>query len=247
MSSISLEAFDSNIRGKYSQWILPSNDFCALPYGFQDQILSGTPAIQTHILVMSKQDSKAWLISHNWDLVFTPDSMTEWSLLHSVTQHLKKPLLIVTAPKCTAPVAFWQKCLSSPSSPTCVSLRDIEPGNQSQQHSIPHSIFFPRLDKITDTQCIKIPTILATCIQQSIQSLDLRSLYRDLRGAGASLCLSLIDSRFATGASGNSIQQNGLIPSYNATWFYPENNTALRLHISDLRMILRTATERMAE
>jgi len=44
-----------------------------------------------------------------------------------------------------------------------------------------------------------------------------------------------------------SIHQSGTIPSYNATWFYPENNTALRLHLSDLRMILRTATERMAD
>jgi len=65
-----------------------------------------------------------------------------------------------------------------------------------------------------------------------MQSLDLRSLYRELRGAGASLCLSLTDSR--TGA-------------YHSNWFYPEINSALRLHTSDLRMILRTVTERLAE
>jgi hypothetical protein len=44
-----------------------------------------------------------------------------------------------------------------------------------------------------------------------------------------------------------TIQQNGSTPSYVATWFYPEINSALRLHLSDLRTILRTVTERLAE
>jgi hypothetical protein len=37
-----------------------------------------------------------------------------------------------------------------------------------------------------------------------------------------------------------------VVPSFNATWFYPESNSALRLNISDLRMILRSITERLA-
>ena len=237
MASISLEAFDGNPRGRLSLWILP-NDTCALPHGFQDQILSGTPAYQTQILVMSKQDSKAWLLAQAWDMTFTPDSPTEWSLLLSILQHMKKPILIVTAPKCQAPPAFWQKCqiMTSTSIPTCVILKDI-PDTGILQY-IPHFVFFPRLEQTTDTQFIKIPSILPHTAQQSIQSLDLRSLYRDLRGAGASLCLSLIDSRLTS---------NGSIPSYSATWFYPEINGALRLHISELRTIMRTVTERLAE
>jgi len=239
MSSISLEAFDANLRNKYTQWFLPSQDFCALPNGFQDQILSGTPGFQTSILLMAKQDSRAWILSYPWDMTFIPESPTDWSLLLSICQHLKKPVLIVTTPKCNAPAAFWQKCLGQ-GYVTCGALRE---SSDSQQPGFPHSIFFPRLDVITESEFMKIPSSLAPAIQSSIQSLDLRSLYRDLRGAGASLCLSLIDSRFATGSPNPSLQ----MPSYNAMWFYPENNAALRLHISDLRVILRTVTERLTD
>ena len=248
MSSISLEAYDGNLRGKLSQWILPSQDFCALPNGFQDQVLSATPPFQTHILLLSKQDSKAWLLSYAWDMTFTPETPTDWSLLLSIIQHLKKPILIVTSPKTQAPAAFWQKCQAiQVNPPTCTCLRDMPSEDSTtitiQQTSVvPHSVFYPRLDIITEAQFIKVSSILPIAAQQSIQSLDLRSVYRDLRGAGASLCLSLNDSRFTT----SGVQQNGSVPSFNSMWFYPEINAALRLHISDLRMILRTVTERLA-
>lgn len=245
MSSVSLEAFDGEIRGKYSQWILPSHDFCALPHGFQDQILSGTQPFQTSILLMSKQDSKAWLLSYSWDLTFIPESPTDWSLLLSILQHLKKPILIVTTPGCSAPTAFWQKCLAL--SPTCAALRHPPPDTATtgpvQFNGNPNTIFFPRLDAITESQFMKIPTMLANTAQQSLSSIDLRSLYRDLRGAGASLCLSFIDSR----VPGVFTQSNGSMPLYNVMWFYPEMNGALRLHLSDLRTILRTVTERLVE
>jgi len=248
MSSISLEAFDGSLRGKLSHWILPSQDFCALPNGFQDQVLSTTPAFQTHILLMTRNDSKAWLLAYPWDMTFTPDTPTDWSLLLSILQHLKKPILIVTTPKTNAPAAFWQKCLTIQNqTPTCICLRDMptdDTGAIQPATSLPNSIFFPRLDTITESQFTKLSSILPLPAQQFIQTLDLRSVYRDLRGAGASLCLSLTDSRFST--SGLATQQSGSIPSYNATWFYPENNAALRLHLSDLRMILRTVTERLA-
>jgi hypothetical protein len=246
MSSISLEAFDGSLRGKLSHWILPSQDFCALPNGFQDQILSTTPAFQTHILLMTRNDSKAWLLAYPWDMTFTPDTPTDWSLLLSMLQHLKKPILIITTPKTVAPAAFWQKCLTIQNqTPTCVCLRDM-PADDSQTiqpvTTMPNSIFFPRLDSITESQFTKLSSILPAPAQQFIQTLDLRSVYRDLRGAGASLCLSLTDSRFST----SGLVTPGSLPSYNATWFYPENNAALRLHLSDLRMILRTVTERLA-
>ena len=248
MSSISLEAFDGNLRGKLSQWILPSQDFCALPTGFQDQVLSATPPFQTHILILTKQDSRAWLLSYAWDMTFTPETPTDWSLLLSIIQHLKKPILIVTSPKTNAPAAFWQKCQAiQVNPPTCVCLRDMPSEDSTtitiqQTNVVPHTVFYPRLDIITESQFIKLSTILPIPAQQSIQSLDLRSVYRDLRGAGASLCLSLNDSRFTT----SGVQQTGSMPSFNSMWFYPEINGALRLHISDLRMILRTVTERLA-
>lgn len=242
MSSISLEAFDANVRGKYTQWILPSHEFCALPNGFQDQILSGTPAFQCSILIISRQDSKAWLVAYTWDMMFTPDSPNEWSLLLSILQHLKKPTLIVTGPRCAVPSAFWQKCSLMPITPTCVSLKYIDSDTTpTQQQVIPNSIFFPKLDIITESQFLNIPSIIPPGFQQSIQSLDLRSLYKNLRGAGASLCLSLTDSRSTTTTSSGMV-----VPSFNATWFYPESNSALRLNISDLRMILRSITERLA-
>jgi len=248
MNSISLEAFDANLRGRISQWILPSEETCSLPNGFFDQLISGSTAFQTSILLLSKQDSKAWNLAYPWEMTFIPETTTDWSLLLSILQHLKGPHLIVTCPKLQVPQAFWQKCLmlGQGKAPTCVSLKYISdtPGTL-----MPHSIFFPKLDLITDTQFIKIPSILPIAIQQSIQTLDLRSIYRELRGSGASLCLSLTESRVGVPYTNQvgTIQQNGSTPSYVATWFYPEINGALRLHLSDLRTILRTVTERLAE
>ena len=229
MASISLEAFDGELRGKLSQWLITS-DSCVLPHGFQDQLLSSIPAFQTSILITSKQESKAWLLSYSWDLTFIPDSPTDWSLLLSIVQYLKKPLLIVSTPKCQVPPAFWQKTLLQRESHliTCAMLKDIT--DVTVCINQPYSIFFPKLDTITDTLFIK-------AAQPYIQAIDLRSIYRDLRGAGASLCLSFTDSRAS----------NGSLPSYNALWFYPENNGALRLHISELRIILRTVTDRLTE
>jgi hypothetical protein len=233
MGSISLEAFDASIRNKYTLWILPS-DICILPNGFQDQVLSGTPSFQMTILLMSKQDSKAWLLSYPWDLTYIPESNQEWSLLLSILSHLKKPILIVATPQCKVPPAFWHKCQSM--SVTSIYLCDSK---SEQVVGFPFAVFFPKLDVITDTQFTSLHSILPPAIQQSIQNTDLRSLYRELRGAGASLCLSQINSQFIT------TNASGSMPSYNATWFYPENNAALRLHISDLQMILRTVTERL--
>ena len=241
MGSISLEAFDENLRGRISQWILPS-ETCSLPNGFYDQLISGSAPFQTHILLLSKQDSKAWQLAFPWEMTFIPESQTDWSLFLSVLQHLKSPALVVISPKLQVPQAFWQKALTNAKAPTFICLKDIS--IDVQLNTLPHAIFLPRLDLITDTQFIKAATGLNSAVQQSIQNLDLRSIYRELRGSGASLCLSMIDSRLGTQGS---FQPVGSMPTYNATWFYPEINGALRLHLSDLRMILRTVTERLAE
>jgi len=240
MGSISLEAFDENLRGRISQWILPS-DTCSLPNGFYDQLISGSAPFQTHILLLSKQDSKAWHLAFPWEMTFIPESPTDWSLFLSILQHLRGPILLVVSPKLTVPAAFWQKAMTN-TKVTCVCLKEI--ASEINHAVLAHAIFFPKLELITDTQFIKIGSTLPAAVQQSLQNLDLRSIYRELRGSGASLCLSLIDSRLGTYSS---IQPVGSMPTYSATWFYPEINGALRLHLSDLRMILRTVTERLAE
>jgi len=241
MGSISLEAFDENLRGRISQWILPF-EICSLPNGFYDQLISGSAQFQTHILLLSKQDSKAWLLAFPWEMTFIPESQTDWSLLLSILQHLKSPILVVTSPKLQVPQAFWQKAMMNLKAPTFICLKDIS--SDVQLTVLPHAIFFPKLDVITDTQFIKVTTGLPAAIQVLIKTLDLRSIYRELRGSGASLCLSMTDSRLGTHGP---IQLVSSMPTYNATWFYPEINGALRLHLSDLRSILRTVTERMAE
>ena len=241
MSSISLEAFDGTLKGKLSMWMLPNQESCALPNGFQDQVLSGSTPYQTQILLITKQESKAWFLSHSWDMTFVPETTQDWSLLLSIVQHLKKPVLIVTTPKCIVLPAFWQKCQSMQPAPTCVQLKDISVTSLTQNSTLvsvlPSFIFFPKVDSISDTEFMKIPSCLPSAVQQSIQTLDLRTLYRELRGAGASLCLSLNDSRLT----------NGSMPLFSTMWFYPESNGALRLHVSELRSVLRTVTDRLAD
>ena len=178
MSSISLEAFDGNLRGKVSQWLIPTDSPCVLPQGFQDQLLSGPNGFQMNILLMSKQDSKAWLISHPWDMCFTAEQPSDWSLFLSVVQHLKRHILIVCAPNCNAPNVLWQKLAQIQPQPTCAVLSQLS-GKDGQ----------------TTAACIP----------------------------------------------------NTRMGAYHSMWFYPEANGALRLHTSDLRMILRTVTERLAE
>jgi hypothetical protein len=238
MSSISLEALDVNLRGRYTQWILPSADACALPRGFQDQILSGSQAFQTQILLLSKTDSKAWYLCYPWDMTFIPETPTDWSLILSVIQHLKKPVLIITTPNCHAPDAFWAKLLAFPApTPTCCSLVALGAHSAGTLLTAPHTIFFPSLQDLSEEDFLKGAQWILPAAKQCIQSLDLRTLYRELRGAGASLCLSQMDARHIPGS----------ISQFSAMWFYPEINGALRLHLSDLRSILRTVTERLTD
>jgi hypothetical protein len=228
MAAISLEAFDASLRGKYIQWILSSKDMCSLPLGFQDQVLSEHPTFQTSILVLSKQDAKAWHLAYNWDLTFIPESSNDWSLLISVLQHLKKPILLVTTPLCKVPEPFWQKCLTQTPTPTCVALRTSLPDHTN---ILPTTLFYQSLQDSTEDEFLKLHANIHPTLKLSLQSLDLRTLYRELRGAGASLCLSQVDSR----------------SGFSPMWFYPEVNGALRLHASDLRKILKTVTDRLSD
>ena len=221
MSSISLEAFDGTLRGKLSQWVVPSS-VCALPLGFHDQIMS-TATFSTCILLTSKVDSKAWLLSHSWDMTFSPETSTDWSLMLSIIQHLKKPILIVSTPKTIVPQTFWQKCLTGTGIVTCACLKDIS--DLASQTSYPYyAIFFPSLEVINEIQ-------LTQCLLPYLKDIDHRSLYRELRGSGASICLSILDSK--------------MNPSYTPTWFYPEKNTPLFLSQPDLRSILLAVSERL--
>jgi len=224
MSSISLEAFDGHLRGKLSQWILSSTT-CAMPLGFHDQLLSGQSPFGTSILLTSKTESKAWLIAHAWDLTFSPESPTDWSLTLSLIQHLKKPILIVTTPKVSVPQTFWQKCLTGAGIVTCVSLKHISESATTQPMLTPYyAIFFPSLETINESQ-------LTGCLTPFLKDIDHRSLYRELRGSGATICLTQGDSK-----SGQH---------YTPTWFYPEKNTVLCLAPSEVKSALLTLTERL--
>lgn len=232
MSSISLEAFDGNLRGKLSQWILPSNT-CALPLGFQDQLLSGSNPFSTSILLTCKTESKGWLLAYSWDMMFCPDSPTDWSLILSVIQHLKKPILIVTTPNTAVPQAFWQKCLTGAGIVSCVCLKEIgdlvssTPSTlaNAPSQAIPYfAIFFPNLETINEAQ-------LTQCLLPFLKDIDHRSLYRELRGSGASICLSISDSK--------------KIPQYTPMWFYPEKNTSVFLSPPDLKSALLALSERL--
>ena len=235
--SISLEAFDAPLRSQYTQWIVPQ-DTTTLPRGFQDQILSGTPQFMTHILLHTKTDSRAWHLCTSWELTFCPETNTDWSLLLSICNHLKKPILIVSTPSCKVPDAFWTKILSlSSPAPTCCALITLGSQSSTVPTAIPHTVFFPGLQDLTEEDFVKAAHGVPTLVRAPLQHLDLRTLYRELRGAGASLCLSQMDARHSAGTSVH----------FSAMWFYPETNGALRLHLSDLRSILKTITERLTD
>lgn len=235
--SISLEAFDAPLRGQYTQWIV-SSETCSLPRGFQDQILSGTPQFATHILLHSKTDSRAWHLCTTWEMTFCPETNTDWGILLSLIGHLRKPVLIVSTPSCKVPDAFWTKVLSSSNpSPTCCALIALGSQAATVPTAIPHTVFFPGLQDLGEDDFIKGAHGVPTLVRAPLQHLDLRTLYRELRGSGASLCLSQMDARHSVGTSVH----------FTAMWFYPETNGALRLHLSDLRSILKTITERLSD
>lgn len=219
MTTISLEAFDGSLKDKLSLWILPS-DSHSLPLGFQDQLLSGTQIYATSVFLSVKTDSKAWYLSYSWDMTFSPETAADWSLLISIFQHLKKPLLVVTSPTLLVPQAFWQKCMTGSNSITCVALSYID----SKPTHIPcYAIFLPILSSINELQ-------LTESLQPFIKDIDHRSLYKELRGSGASICLIKLDSK--------SLQ-------FTPMWFYPEKNTSLQLDTSEIKIILQTISDRL--
>ena len=217
MTTVSLEAFDGSLKGKLSLWILPSDSYC-LPLGFQDQLLSGTDAYGTSIFLFAKTDSKAWYLSYSWNMTFSPETAADWSLLLSLFQHLKKPLLVVSSPSLSVPQAFWQKCMTGSNSITCIALSYID----SKPTQIPcHAIFLPSLTRINELQ-------LTESLYPFIKDIDHRSLYKELRGSGASICLVKLDSK--------SLQ-------FTPMWFYPEKNTSLQLDTSEIKLILQTIAD----
>jgi hypothetical protein len=158
-------------------------------------------------------------------MTFSPDSPTDWSLILSVIQHLKKPILIVTTPNTTVPQTFWQKCLTGAGIVSGVCLKEIGDLMQSNAHmQAYYAIFFPHLETINEVQ-------LTQCLAPFLKDVDHRSLYRELRGSGASICLSIADSKKAQ--------------EYTPMWFYPEKNTSLALAPSDLRSALLALSERV--
>ena len=78
--TVALEAFEHSLRGKRSVWILGASQTIAFPPGFQDQILSETPAIQRKTLMIAPTTPESWRLMEKWDAILTITNNHDWSV-----------------------------------------------------------------------------------------------------------------------------------------------------------------------
>jgi hypothetical protein len=187
--TITLEAFEANLRGTSILWYLAPHSKPQYPLGFVDQVVTDAPPFAKKILIISQQTPTGWRLVDDWDVVFRPTTGAEWSLVLTYFNNCPKPVLAVLAPSCFVPAALLQKLNNTVTFVAFAYMEDISPNLHMGTYQ---SILLPPLSldiipSISFSQLLGIPS----------PQWNAASVLRDLHGAGASLVVSSIGDRLA--------------------------------------------------
>jgi len=191
MSVVALEAFEHNLRGKRTVWLLPTNQEIEFPPGFTEQILSENPPFQRKILIVSLKSSESWRYIDLWDIILTIHTNQDWSLALTQILYQPNPCLVCTAPEVNVPPVVIQKITNT--------RHDIRPSlvqfkNLTFDASIltADAVVFPKVS--TDTEVdIVYNFIQHTSTEHAKQTKQvIKDILRDTRSAGAGLIISSI-------------------------------------------------------
>jgi hypothetical protein len=191
MSVVSLEAFEHNLRGKRTVWLLPVNSEIEFPPGFDQQILSENPPFQRKILLVSPKSSESWRYIDLWDIILTIHTNQDWSLALTQILYQPNPCIVCTAPEVIIPQVVIQKIANT--------RQDIRPTLVQFKHLAfditiltADAVVFPKVS--TDTEIdIVYNFIQHTSTEHSKQTKQvIKDILRDTRSAGAGIIVSSI-------------------------------------------------------
>lgn len=197
--TITLEAFEAQLRGTSILWYITDHSEPQYPPGFTDQVIADNIPFQKKFLVMGPQTPSGWRLIDDFDCVFRPVTSIDWSLLLTLLTNAGKPILCILAPLTYPPSQLLAKLpttitfvslvylSNSSTTPTLASAPALNSSSTNQ--SIPPSIY----------QTILLPPLTLDIIPMisfpqhfgvSNPSWSIATVLRDLHGAGASLVLS---------------------------------------------------------
>jgi hypothetical protein len=202
--TITLEAFEANLRGTTLLWYLEPKTVPQYPPGFIDQVVTDAAPFAKKVLILSPQTPIGWKLVDDFDVIFKPQNNTDWSILLTYLTNCAKPSIAILAPYTYPPVAFLQKINSAITLVSLVYLNDFNLSNPSSPTTAqqPHnnttpihptayqSILLPPLT-LDIISTISFPQVLGI----SHPVWNVHSVLRDLHGAGASLVASSIGDK----------------------------------------------------
>jgi len=223
--TITLEAFEAQLRGTSILWYLASKATSQSTYspqyppGFIDQVVTDAAPFQKKCLVISPQTPPGWRLIDDFDIVFRPITTVDWSLLLTLLTNSAKPLLCVLAPYVYPPAQLLQKL---PTSITLVSLVFMDEPSTNLHVGAYQSILLPPLS-LDVIPTISFPQHLGI----SNPSWNIITVLRDLHGAGASLVVSSIGDR---------------LTQKQFYWFYTSSNQQQTWSLQHTQNILSALT-----
>jgi hypothetical protein len=222
--TITLEAFEAQLRGTSVLWYLASKATSQTTYspqyppGFIDQVVTDAAPFQKKCLVISPQTPPGWRLIDDFDIIFRPVTTVDWSLLLTFLTNSAKPLLCILAPYVYPPAQLLQKL---PTSITLVSLVFMDEPSTNLHVGAYQSILLPPLS-LDVIPTISFPQHLGI----SNPTWNIITVLRDLHGAGASLVVSSAERQ---------VQKQFY-------WFYTSNNQQHTWSLQQTQSILSALT-----
>lgn len=215
--TITLEAFESQLRGTSILWYIPQKATPQYPPGFIDQIVTDDKPFSKKILIMSPNTPVGWRLIDDFDVIMRPTTGTDWSVLLSVLNNSAKPVLVIIAPYTYAPTALLQRL---PQGITFVSIKYLDESNTSPQTY--QTVLLPQLSldlvpSISFLHHFGIPN----------PSWNISTVLKDLHGAGASIVASSIGDRLVQ----KQFYWYYTTNNQNSTWNLPQIQSILSVFI----------------
>ncbi len=191
---VQLEAFESPLRNKRVRWFLVPGAPITYPSGLQEQLFVESPPFQRRILLTSHASSEAWKLVDRWDCVLHPVTADDWRLTLTLCLHQPAPCLVIVTPECKVPSAFFQTIQrAGTKAPTIILFQTLSMPVQHPPVTM-DATFFPPSKYIDETLMEATQVVLQQLMSSdSLRNFVLKDALRDLKSAGATIVVSLIE------------------------------------------------------
>jgi len=215
---VQLEAFELPIKGTHIRWFLAPNEPITYPPGFQEQCFIESPPFQRKILLTSHQVSEAWYLVDTWDAIVNPSTQSDWSIILTLVLNQPHSCMVCITPGVRIPPALFQKCKQAGAKgPTIVVFQHLT-FPIPQAPVVFDTTFFPPSVVLEEGCHDSAKQVLQQLLpSDSFRTFCLKDAVKDLKGAGATLVCSSVESSVQTiywyYASPTKLQKTSLLAS----------------------------------